>query len=200
MNKIKYLYIASIFTLLYSCKNGKTENTGSTSSSKNASTSVEPTAPSNKTEPNNATTTNSNGTKIVNDKTYVVDYRAMGAIKLDMLKVDVLKLYPNAKPGTIVGEMDIPCLEVMDLDGSLLYKVGIENDKTVSAIISSNKKMKTVSGIAVGSTLAAAKKLYPDIKVSMIEGEWVAFASKRHLSFTLDGSSENSKITEIWVN
>jgi hypothetical protein len=201
---MKYTYIICAFTLFISCKNGKTDNANSTANSATAGTPVVAVVDSNNTESKNTNIPNasvqSTTTIAEKDKTYVVDYKAMGAIKLDMPKAEVLKLYPNAKEGTILSEAEIPCLDIMDKDGSLLYKVGIENGKSVSVIISTNKNVKTVSGIGIGSTLAEAKKIYPDIKVSMIEGQWVASAEKRSLSFTVSGSNNDAKVTEIWVN
>jgi hypothetical protein len=200
---MKYTYFFCAFTLLISCKNGKTDNSNSTVST-TTSTPVKTVVDFNKTESKNNTTPNagvqSTATIAEKDNTYIVDYRAMGAIKLDMAKAAVLKLYPNAKSSKIINEVEIPCLDIMDKDGSLLYKVGIENGKSVSVIISTNKNVKTVSGIKIGSSLAEAKKIYPDIKVSMIEGQWVASAEKRSLSFTVSGSTDDAKVTEIWVN
>jgi hypothetical protein len=203
MKKLQYLSMASAFALLLSCNNDKTEkNVAPNNTAVNPAQTVADTnkAATNKTETTNTVNNTNAGTTEEKEKTYVIDYRAMGAIKLNMPKADVLNLFPNAKLGIIIGEMNIPCLDVMDKDGSLLYKVGIEDGKTVSVIITSNTKMKTVSGIAVGSTLTQAKKIYPDIKVSMIEGEWVAFAEKRFMSFTLNGSGGDAKVTEIYVN
>ncbi len=198
MNIIKYNCIICAFTLLISCTNNKTESVTSTPNVIPNSTS-DTVVNINKSEVNNSTIDKTPST-VEKDKTYIVDYQAMGAIKLDMPKNEVLKLYPNAKLSTILNEAEIPCLDVLDTDGSLLYKVGIENGKTVSVIISTHKKIKTKSGIKIGSSLSDAKKIYPDIKVSMIEGQWVAFAEKRFLSFTLSGSTNDSKVTEIWVN
>jgi hypothetical protein len=199
MKKITNILFSTIILLIISCNSATKKEEPKNASSNNTSNTA--TSNATQTDTNNVNTTKPSDKAVANiNKNYIVDYKAVGNIKLDMTKAEVLKLFPNATESTILNEVEIPCLDVKDTDGSLLYKVGIDDGKKVSVIITSNKNMKTVSGIKVGSTLAEAKKIYPDIKVSLVEGEWVAFAEKRFLSFTLTGNTNDSKVTEIWVS
>jgi hypothetical protein len=109
----------------------------------------------------------------------------MGKVNLGMAKAEMLALYPTAKEDTINLELTMPALTVYDTENNKLFSALYEDNKIVG-LITENIKMKTATGIKVGSLYPALKENYKDLVFSNSEGLF-ASSSSANLLFFIDG-------------
>lgn len=103
---------------------------------------------------------------------YLYAPHQMGFAKFGMTKADLLKFYPNVKADTLRLEAEVPCWNIYDTDGKLLFQAGRseEGRDTVSFFLSLNPKMHSAKGNKIGSSYEALQAEFPDIELGMAEG------------------------------
>lgn len=156
------------------------------------------------------------GTASVIDSTvYLITSQSMGKVKLDMTKAEMLALYPSAKEDTINLEATMTALTVYDADNNKLFSAMYEDNKIIG-LMTENAKMKTATGIKVGSLYPALKENFKDLEFSNSEGLF-ASSSSANLLFFIDGEvlfklkddeittevekiSPDVKVTGIYIN
>lgn len=124
---------------------------------------------------------------IVADNKYLIGSKTMGTVSIGMTKADVLIKYPTAKEDTVNLEAEIPCLSILDEDGSILFQATYQpGTDTIESLLTSHPKMATAKNIKIGSVYAALLAEYPDLKVAFIEG-YVAISEKGNIMFSIEG-------------
>ncbi len=118
---------------------------------------------------------------------YLVAPKQMGFAKIGMTKAELLKFYANMKADTLRMEMELPCWNIYDTDGKILFQAACEDGKdSVTFLFSTHPKMRTAQGIKIGSHYQELKAAFPDIEIDMAEG-LRAFSPSTKMSFGVIG-------------
>jgi hypothetical protein len=131
----------------------------------------------------------------IDSSRYLIDDRSMGKIKVGMTKLDVLNLYPTAKEDTVNLEAEVPCLAILDADSTILFQATYEGTDTIRMLITESTKMRSASGVKVGSLYTFINTLYPDLTVSQGEG-YFGISEKGNIMFALEGDIKMDIVNE----
>lgn len=140
--------------------------------------------------------TESQSATSVNTTKYLISGKSMGEATVGMTKATFLKLFPTAKEDTINLEIELPCLSVLDDDGSLLFQATYEKGvDTIKTLLTSNSKMATAKNIKVGSLYPALLAEYPDLQITTSEG-YIAISENGNIMFAVEGDIKMDIIDE----